>query len=524
MFLGRDSLPVSSPNSLECYEGIHKNLVKRTRQLEAVNEELIKEIAERRRIEECLRQVEQKYRSIFENTVEGIFQITPDGYYQTCNQSLARIYGYESPGELLKNLTNIRQQRYVDPNRYQELMEQLRSQDKVTDFESQVYRPDGSIIWISEKARAVRDRYGNLLYYEGFVIDITERKLAEESWRRSQAELQAKTAELQRTVSKLEQTQKQLIEKDKLSTLGELLAGIAHEINNPVNFLCNNLPHASQYAQDLLNLLQLYKKYYPQPMPEIEQEAEAIDLNFLIEDFAKTLSSMELGANRLRQLVHSLKIVSGSDEDRLQAVNIHEGIDSTLLMLYHRLKPKGDNPGIVIFKNYGKLPLVHCYPCGLNQVFMNLLCNAIDALEQVHNPSDYQLAIPGTQEPWDGEIIAPTTIQNGQKQPKIQIKFASPSIWIWTEFIPKNLDTNDSSEAVAIIRIIDNGAGMDDEVIERIFDPFFTTKVPGKGTGLGLSISYQIIKKHSGQLICNSTPGQGTEFVIKIPVEHKFGY
>ncbi|HAG83755.1 MAG TPA: PAS domain-containing sensor histidine kinase, partial [Cyanobacteria bacterium UBA12227] len=233
MFLGHNSLPVSSLNSRECCESIHKTLVKRTRQLEAVNEELVKEIAERRQIEESLRQAEQRYRSIFENAVEGIFETTPEGYYQICNPSLARIYGYDSPAELIKNLTNIRHQLYVDPNQYDQLIDQLQSGDAVSDFESQVYRQDGSRIWISQKIRTVRDRYGNLLYYEGFVTDITQQKLAQESLQQFEIKLKLQAEELEEILSKLQESQKQLIDKEKLSTLGQLLAGVAHEINNP---------------------------------------------------------------------------------------------------------------------------------------------------------------------------------------------------------------------------------------------------------------------------------------------------
>lgn len=481
MLLPSSDRLLNSPSDWsESDKPLSPNFVKRTRQLQALNEELADQIPEYQDMELALK----KYRSMFEGAVEGIFQTTPDGHFIDCNPALAKIYGYASPGELLEELTDIEEQLYVSPNRRRDFIEKLRSHDAVTEFESQVYRKDGQIIWICENARAVRDREGTLLYYEGFVTDITQRKLAEESLQRSQAKYKAQAEQLEETLNQLQRTQQQLIEKENLSTLGKLLAGVAHEINNPVNFLCNNFPHAQQYTNDLLKLLQLYSKYNPQPAPEIQQEAEQIDLEFLIKDFPKTLSSMQMGAERLRQLVYSLKTLSGSDEE--QSIDIHQGLDSTLVMLYYRLKSKGNKQEIQVFKDYSKLPLVTCYPCGLNQVFMNVLCNAIDALRDMRSQ-------PANE---DSE------------------QTITPSIWIRTELID-----NQQSGASAVIRIIDNGPGIDAELKQRIFEPFFTTKPPGKGTGLGLSISHQIIvEKHRGKFTCNSSLGKGTEFVIEIPI------
>ncbi|MFB2922836.1 ATP-binding protein [Aerosakkonema funiforme] len=427
---------------------------------------------------EALRQAEVKYRSIFENAVDGIFQTTPDGLYLSVNPALAHIYGYDSPAELIQSCTDIGRQLYVDPNRRAEFVAKIEKYESISRFESQVYRKDGSIIWISENARTVRDEKGNLLYYEGTAEDITERKQAEEALRQSEARSRQQAAELQAALQQLQKTQAQLIQTEKMSSLGQLLAGVAHEINNPVNCIYSNLPHTHRYIEDLLNLLKLYAKHYPQPHEEIQAEADAIDLEFLMEDLPKTLCAMQQGAERICEIVLSLRDFSRLDEKQMKPADIHQGIDSTLLILQHRLKAKGGHPEIQVIKEYGELPLVECYPGQINQVFMNLLSNAIDALEM------------GT-----GENNV----------------FPIPTIWISTQVIGDRVR----------ICIADNGPGMTQDTHKQMFEPFFTTKPVGKGTGLGLSISSQIIEeKHNGKLECSSILGQGTEFVIEIPIRH----
>jgi signal transduction histidine kinase len=273
-------------------------------------------------------------------------------------------------------------------------------------------------------------------------------------------------------------TQAQLIQTEKLSSIGQMIAGVAHEINNPVSFIYGNLPHANQYIKDLLNLIDLYQQHYPHPAPAIQDVKETINFDFLVEDLPKLLSSMKIGADRIRQIVLSLRNFSRLDEAERKPVDLHEGIDNTLLLLKHRLKAKGDRPDIQVIKEYGQLPLVECYAGQLNQVFMNLLSNAIDALEE--------------------------SVVGNEEQP-------SPCIWIHTEV---------QDDGRVAIRIADNGTGITEEARQRIFDPFFTTKPVGKGTGLGLSISYQIVvEKHGGQLQCFSNPNQGTEFLIQMPIQ-----
>ncbi|MGB5961914.1 MAG: ATP-binding protein [Coleofasciculaceae cyanobacterium] len=301
----------------------------------------------------------------------------------------------------------------------------------------------------------------------------------------------AQAQSLKDALRKLQQTQAQLIQTEKMSSLGQLVAGIAHEINNPVTFISGNLTHISSYAEDLLNLLNLYQEEYPNTSETIQEEIEAIELDFLKEDLPKVLNSMEIGADRISQIVSSLRDFSRTEQADMKPFNIHEGIDNTLLILQHRLKPQGSYGGIEIVKNYGDLPLVKCYASQLNQVFMNILSNGIDALEK-HK---------------ENRVIKIST----EIRENSELQQAS-----------KNHDHNLANQGAksVIIRIQDNGLGMSESVINHLFDPFFTTKPVGKGTGLGLSISYQIIvEKHGGILKCNSVPGQGAEFWIEIPLK-----
>ena len=337
--------------------------------------------------------------------------------------------------------------------------------------------------------------------FEQLAEELAERKAAEAELRRSKGALKQQANELKKALDELKQAQLQLIQTEKMSSLGQLVAGVAHEINNPVTFISGNIIHAEMYAQDLLELVRLYTKHYPQPTPEIEQHMEDTDFDFLQKDFPKLLKSMEIGANRIRQIVLSLKNFSRVDEAERKSVDIHEGIENTLMILQHRLKPEAAN--IQLVKEYGELPFVECYPGQLNQVFMNILNNAIDSLEKSEPEELYQ-----------DEVTLTTTPSH--HQPRM--------IKISTEVVDcsesKASDSGESENAKnVVIRIADNGSGIPQDVKKRIFDPFFTTKPVGEGTGLGLSISYQIVvEKHGGQLECFSEPGKGTEFVVEIPL------
>ena len=297
---------------------------------------------------------------------------------------------------------------------------------------------------------------------------------------------QTQAFHLSEALQDLKQKESQLIQSEKMSSLGQMVAGVAHEINNPVNFIYGNLTYAKEYTQDILELLELYQEIYPIATPALQAKAEEIELEFLSEDLPKILSSMEMGADRIRQIVVSLRSFSRLDEAEMKPVNIHDGIDSTLLILQNRLKPKGSSGGIELIKEYGKLPKVECYAGQLNQVFMNLIGNAIDALDNQSEPRIIKITT---------EIIHPNLKEHKGKLPPLeQVR----------------------------ITIRDNGPGIEDKVKNRLFDPFFTTKPVGKGTGLGLSISYKIVvEQHLGEILCYRDQDNFTAFQVSIPIFQK---
>jgi two-component system, NtrC family, sensor kinase len=299
---------------------------------------------------------------------------------------------------------------------------------------------------------------------------------------KSRAEAETRSQELQEAFNNLQMIQAKLVESEKMSALGVLVAGIAHEINNPINFIHGNIDYACRYVQNLIDVLNLYHEIYPEPDHRIQYLIKELELDFVVKDLFQLLNSMKTGSDRISNIVLGLRTFSRLDEAEYKKANLHDGLDSTLMILQHRLKAKDDFPGITVIKHYGQLPQIPCFAGQLNQVFMNILANAIDAIEEL-----YSQQTPYENQHNAGCITISTSIIDSQ----------------WAK-----------------ISIADNGLGMPEQVRQKIFNPFFTTKPVGKGTGMGMAISYQIIiEKHRGRLDCFSKMAKGTEFIIQIPLK-----
>ncbi len=447
-------------------------------ELKQLNEEL--EVRVDKRTEQLLRAKaeQQKLIALIEHSNDLIAIASPDNKILYLNAAGCQLLGISNENEV-KNKT-VRQLHPSATWKYV-LQEVIPNLLKLGSWQGELllqHYLTGEIIEIESSIFLIRDEQtGEHLYTASISRDIRSRKQVE-------IKLKQQAEELEKSFLELQRTQTQLIYSEKMSSLGQMVAGIAHEINNPVSFVHGNLHPASTYFQDLLRLVELYQQYYPHPPQVIQQKIEAIELDFLKQDLTKLLNSMQEGTRRIREIVISLRNFSRLDGSEFKKVNIHDGIDSTLMILRNRLKANSHRPEIAIAKQYGNLPLVDCYPSQLNQVFMNILNNAIDALDE------YSKTLSLT-----------------------KIKTDPSCISIRTEV---------KSEDYIAIRIADNGSGISQDIETRLFEPFFTTKDIGNGTGLGLSISYQIIvEKHGGKLSYQSHPGQGTEFVIEIPIIHQ---
>lgn len=534
--LTTEARTVQFENRYRCQDGSYKWLLWNVTACQ--DEQLIYAVArdntECRRAEAAQQESEERFRLLVEGVKDyAIIMLNPAGRIVSWNIGAERIQQYQASEILGKHISCFYTQKDIELGKPLHGLEIAALQGRFED-EGWRIRKDGSKFWANVVITALRDDHGRLSGFVRVTRDITERKLAEEELQKAHDELEKRvaqrTAQLTRTnellkqeiaeherteaalrqskarlkqqaqqleaekqhatslLGKLQRTQAQLIHTEKMTTLGQVIAGIAHEINNPVGFIYGNLDYASCYINDLMRLVELYFQHYPQPAPAIEAELDAIDLNFLMADMPKLLSSMKLGATRLRQLVLSLQNFLRTEQTEMKPVDLHEGLDSTLMILRHRLKASEEYPEITVNKEYGTLPFVECFAGQMNQVFMHLITNAIDVLQASVKPrkTNYQITITtGVQD------MKPERLE-GQTQ----------------ETIPH-----------AVIRISDNGPGMSEDISCRLFEPFFTTKPPGKGTGLGLSISYQIVvDHHGGQLTCVSEPGKGAEFVISLPV------
>ncbi|WP_392534294.1 sensor histidine kinase [Nostoc sp. C117] len=388
------------------------------------------------------------------------------------------------------------------PRIRQTLHDYLQKSIPVFEVELRMLTKSGEWKWILACGKVFQwDEFGKPLRMAGTHKDITQQKALSEQLQSeiteresSQTQIREKSQQLEITLQKLESTQRELLQNQKMANLGQLVADMANEINNPVSFIYCNLHPASQYAENLIRVIELYQNYYPTPIPVIALHLQRLDLSFVKTDFLKLLWSMRAGSERVKEIVFALRNFSTSDEGQMKKADLHEGLDSVLRILQHRLKEQPDRPRIEIVKDFGELPLIECYPGELNQVFMNILTNAIDTLEE-----------------------------------KIQQNYSfAPKIWIHTEIVSSHLSLVNNNQPwvnerrigkkhKVIIRISDNGKGILPHIQRHIFEPFFTTKPVGKGKGLGLSISRQIIvEKHQGKIKCNSQLDRGTELIVEM--------
>ncbi len=433
---------------------------------------VVRDISDRKQAEINLQQSNLLLQSVLEATSDMIFAKDSEHKYLFANSATLELLGLSTEAEIVGK-TDFDVLPLEFAQKIREWDERVLRSGIAEKFEENVLNYAGQIVNLYTTKTPMRDPNGNIIGTVGMTRDISDRKQAE-------AVVLQKSQELEQTLEELKQAQLQMVQNEKMATLGNLVAGVAHEINNPIGFITGSVNNIEEYIQDLLAHLEYYQKYYPEPVPEVIDHAEDIDLEFLTEDLPKLIPSMKIASQRIREISNSLRTFSRADTSEKVACDIHEGINSTLLILKYRLKASDKRPAIEVIGEYGKLPLVKCFLGQLNQVFMNIIANAIDAL--------------------DAACV-------GQTFAEIE---ANPQrITIGTEV--------SGDRQMAVIRIRDNGPGMSEEVQAHIFDHLFTTKEVGKGTGLGLAIGRQIVEeKHGGKLTCISAPSKGTEFVIEI--------
>ncbi|MEM6402192.1 MAG: ATP-binding protein, partial [Cyanobacteria bacterium P01_D01_bin.116] len=423
-------------------------------------------------------QKETEYRSIFESVNDGLSICDLEtGKIIASNPAYRLIHGYTQEELILLTPSD-----FIHPDDIYLFSEYLEALRAGNNFYTQCIgkHKDGS--YFDAEVRAVPFIYKGKSHALTILRDITEQQAILRERKKAEKTVIKKSQELERALQELKQAQLQMVQNEKMATLGNLVAGVAHEVNNPIGFLKGSISNAEDYIKDIFGHLELYQENYPQASEEIEENAEDIDLEYLSEDLPKLLNSMRLATERITDISNSLRTFSRADTSDKVACNIHEGIDSTILILKYRLKANDKRPAIKIIKKYGNSPQIKCFLGQLNQVFMNIIANAIDAFDSASK----------------GKAFA-------------EIQANPHKMTIKTELI--------SEENIVSISIKDNALGMPESVRERIFDNLFTTKGVGKGTGLGLAIAKQIVEEtHNGKLSCNSTLGEGTEFLIELPI------
>ena len=512
-------------------EDLEIRVEERTADLTQANDRLRKEISDRLLAEEELRKSEERWQLALKGNNDGIWDwnlITDECFYSSrCKEML----GY-SDDEMANHIDEWFTR--IHPEDKDWVIEALQEHfNKITPYFVADYRmccKDGSYKWILSRAQALWDDAGTSVRAVGSITDITERKQAEEALRQSEAREREKSGQLEEALREIQRSQAQMIQSEKMSSLGQLVAGIAHEINNPVNFIHGNLDYVTDYARDLLDLVHLYNDEYSEASLDITEKLEEIDLDFVEEDLDKMILSMKRGTERIRQIVLSLRNFSRLDEAEMKPVDIHQGIESTLLILQNRLNGSQGLPEIKIVKEFGQLPNIACYASQLNQVFMNIISNAIDAIEIRNRKISAEEASSNT-----GIITISTALvereattrRDPEEEGLGNISAEESQLTSLATLSAANEITRDDAIASpeldwAVVEITDNGLGMTEEIISQIFNPFFTTKDVGQGKGLGLSVSYQIVvEQHGGKVKCKSEPGSGTTFDILIPINNR---
>ncbi|MEL6399954.1 MAG: ATP-binding protein [Cyanobacteria bacterium J06626_4] len=440
------------------------------------------ESRERRRIEHDLKTSQQRLQLVMDTLPESIFWKDQDLVYLGCNQNFVQDAGLNSPYDIVGKTDFDLPWKREEAEFYRTCDRRVMQSNQA---EMGIIEPqlngDGQQTWLETNKAPLHNIQGDVIGILGTYQDITARQQAEMALQELNETLSQQTVELTSTLEQLQQSQLQLIQQEKMSALGNLVAGIAHEINNPVGFLSGNLQPAQAYIQDLFGLLDLYQAALPSPGEAIEDEIDAIDLAYLREDLPQVLRSMHEGIKRIGSISTSLRTFSRADTEHRILFKLDEGLDSTLLILEHRLKADEHRPAIQVSTHYREMPAIECFPGQLNQVFMNLLANAIDALEESNRGKSF------------------ADIQAQPNHITVTAELSTCQQW-------------------AVVKVRDNGVGMTAETQSKIFENLFTTKGVGQGTGLGLAIARQIVvEKHQGTLEVHSTLGQGSEFVLKIP-------